>query len=188
MKLETKRLILRPPRLKDADDLVKGIGELQVSRYLAFVPFPYKKKDAILWINKQIKNWKKEKKEDLNFMIVLKSENRMIGSTGLHSIDYFNSKVRTGSWIARKYWRKGYVSEAKVAINDFIFDKLKLQKIETDAFVKNKASNYMMKKLGFKFEGKLKKHIRAKSTGKWHDVNVYGMFKEDWRKAREKLG
>ncbi|MBU1129062.1 MAG: GNAT family N-acetyltransferase [Nanoarchaeota archaeon] len=76
MKLETKRLILRTPKISDWKDIVEGIGNLKVSKNVSSVPYPYKKKDALDWINKQIKESKKKKKKGYSFVIELKSEKK----------------------------------------------------------------------------------------------------------------
>jgi len=187
VKLETKRLILRAPRISDWKDIVEGIGDLEVSKTLAGVPYPYAKKDAIWWIKRKIKAWRKNKSENKEFVIELKSENKVIGATGLHKIDWNIGSANSGSWIARKYWRQGFITEAKIAINDWAFNKLKFQRLESRAFVVNTASNEMSKKYGYRFVGILKRVIKAKSTGKIHDENVYELLKEDWKKNRKKL-
>lgn len=187
MKLETKRLILRRPRLSDWKDLVEGIGDLKVSCMLDSVPHPYRKKDAIEWIKKSISKWRKKDQKDYIFFIELKSEKKVIGDTGLFKVDKFRGTCETGSWINKKYWKKGYILEAKVPVLDFVFDKLKLRKIETGAYVKNKASQGMSKRLGFKLEGKKRKSHVSKATGKIHDAYIYGLFKEDWKKNLPRL-
>jgi len=48
MKLETKRLIIRKVKKKDILDLVEGLNNFEVAKYLANVPYPYTKKDG-LW-------------------------------------------------------------------------------------------------------------------------------------------
>lgn len=48
--VETDRLILRPYKLEDADDLVDGLNNLNVSKWMAFVPYPYTKQDAVNYI------------------------------------------------------------------------------------------------------------------------------------------
>lgn len=184
MKLETKRLILRKPRISDWKDIVGGVGDIAVSKNLKVVPYPYKKKDAIEWIKKSISNWGKK---DYAFVIELKSEKKVIGGTSIDGISKKNKKTTTGSWINKKYWRKGYILEAKVPILDFIFNKLKLRKIETSAWSKNKASKNMSKKIGFKLEGTKRKSIVSEATGKVHDVHEYGLFKDEWRKARPRI-
>ena len=45
--IETERLILRKFKLTDIDDLVDGLNNLNVSKWLAFVPFPYTREDAV---------------------------------------------------------------------------------------------------------------------------------------------
>lgn len=187
MIIETKRLILRPPKRSDWKDVVEGSRDIQVSKMLAVVPHPYKKKDALRWINDVIKKWKKKKKEDYTFFIELKKEKKVIGATGIHKVSYIDKKAKTGSWINKKYWRKGYILEAKIPILDFIFNKLQLEKVETEAFVENKASNEMSKKLGFRYEGTKRKSVACKATGKIHDENIYGLLKEEWKKIRPKL-
>jgi len=187
MKIETKRLILRPPKISDWKDLVEAINDKDIAAFLATVPHPYKKKDALEFINKVKKDWKKKKPTTIQFSIILKSTNKLIGGSGIGSIDRFSKIAVSGSWIARKYWRKGYITEAKIAFNDFTFNKLKLQKISSKVYADNKASNSMVKKFGYKYEGTSKREIRTKADGKWHDVNLYGLFKEDWKKIRPKL-
>ena len=54
--IETERLILRQYKISDADDVVDGLNNLNVSRWLASVPFPYTKEDALNYINNSIDN------------------------------------------------------------------------------------------------------------------------------------
>jgi [ribosomal protein S5]-alanine N-acetyltransferase len=187
MILETKRLILRRPKFSDWKDVVEGIGDLKVSRNLAQVPYPYKKRDAELWLKKTIEKWAKKEKEDYDFMIILKSENKVIGSLGIKKVDKFNGFCSTGSWLNSKYHQKGYMTEAKIAVNEFVFNKLKMRKMETGAFADNKASNATQTAVGYKLEGCRKKHHKSRATGKIHDENLYGLFKEDWKKKLPKL-
>ena len=46
MIIESKRLVLRNCRDEDVDDLVEGLNNINVSKWMAGVPFPYTKKDA----------------------------------------------------------------------------------------------------------------------------------------------
>ncbi len=185
MRLKTERLILRAPKLSDWKDIVDGIGNLEVSKHLSSVPYPYRKKDALWWINKSIRE--ENKKIKYNFMIELKSEHKVIGSIGIHNLNFNNGIAGTGSWINKNYWKKGYITEAKIAVNNFAFNKLKLRKLETEVFSDNKASNFTQKAVGYKYEGCRKEHLISKSTGKIHDENLYGLLKEDWKKKLPKL-
>ena len=187
IRIETNRLILRIPKVSDWKDIVEGVGDIEVSKTLSGVPYPYKKKDAIWWINKKNKDWKNKKGETREFAIELKSEKKVIGATGLHKIDWDLGSAESGSWIAKKYWRQGFITEAKIAINDWAFDKIKLQRLESRAFVSNVASNEMSNKYGYRFVGTLKRAQKSKSTGEVHDVNIYEIIKEDWNKNKEMI-
>lgn len=173
--------------MSDWKDITEGVGDIKVSRTMSSVPYPYKKKDAEWFIERALKKWSKKEKEDYSFSIELKSEKKIIGGIGLHKIDLFSGTAETGSWIASKYWRKGYISEAKIALNEFGFNKLELRKLHSLVFADNKASEATQKSVGYKLEGVLKKYSRSKATNKIHDVKVYGLFKEDWKKNLFKL-
>jgi len=182
MKIKTQRLILRPLKKGDEKNILENINNLKVSRYLAVVPYPYYMKDAKWFVNDCIKKSKDKKPKDIVFGIEF--EKKIIGVIGLHKIDYFNQTASAGVWLGEKYWRKGIMSEALKAIINFAFNKLKLRRINTGAFVENTASNEMQKKFGFKFEGVKRKGQKSKATGKIHDENLYGLLKENWKNKK----
>jgi [ribosomal protein S5]-alanine N-acetyltransferase len=181
MKLETKRLILRKPRKGDVNDFIEGMNNLKISKWLAKVPYPYKKKDALWFINHC------KKKDNYSFNIELKAEKKLIGGIGLHAYDEFNESAEIGFWVNEKYWRQGILSEASMALIDFGFKKLKLNRLVQKAYVGNRASNLVAKKFGYKLEGTERKSAKAKATGKIHDCNVYGMLKNEWPKNKKRL-
>ncbi len=187
MELETKRLILRKPKKSDWRDVVEGIGEFDVCKMLFKTPYPYTKKNAENFIKKSIKKSNQKPQTEYLFFIELKSEKKVIGAIGLHNIEYFSGIAETGSWINKKYWRNGYITEAKIAVNDFAFDKLKLRRLYSPVYSDNKASNATQRKMGYILEGTQRKAKRILATGKIHDVNMYGLLKEDWKKVRPKL-
>ncbi|MFA5777992.1 MAG: GNAT family protein [Candidatus Paceibacterota bacterium] len=187
MKLETKRLILRKPKRSDWKDVVEGIGDFDVCKNMVSVPYPYHRKDAENFIKFQIKQPEEKKPKNYNFFLELKSEKKVIGCLSVVKIDYFSGVGETGSWVNKKYWRKGYMTEAKITVNDFAFNKLNLRRLYSPVFTDNAASNATQQKMGYKLEGKMRKCVRSKATEKIHDENIYGLLKEDWKKIRPKL-
>jgi RimJ/RimL family protein N-acetyltransferase len=176
MRIVTEKLILRPPTLKDADDIAQNANHIEVSRYLALVPYPYSVKDA----RNFIKLCRKKAKENpYNFGITLKHSGKLVGMIGFTGLDKFSGKTEVGYWLGKKYWRQGITAEALKAMVKFAFHKLKLVRLQADAFVENKASANLLKKIGFKKEGLKRKSARAKSTGKWHDTYVFGLLRSD---------
>jgi RimJ/RimL family protein N-acetyltransferase len=187
MKLITKRLILRDIKKSDGDSIRKNINNINVSRYLLTVAHPYTKKDAEWWVNHCIEQQNKKPRTNYELGIAIKPNKEIIGGIGLSKIDEFQGTAEIGYWIGEGYWRKGYMAEAAEKIIGFAFNKLKLRKLNILVFAKNIASNALAKKLTGKLEGTLKKNCRAKSTGKLHDENIYGLFKDGWEKARKRL-
>jgi RimJ/RimL family protein N-acetyltransferase len=179
MKIETRRLILRPLRLSDAEDIVKNINNLNVSKWLLVIRYPYLLKDAKNWIKSTQKKWKKKKIESYEFGIELKSERKIIGAIGLNIKR--NYKATVGYWIGEKYWRKRYGSEALGKIIQFAFKKLKLKRLEAEVFVGNPSSGKLLEKFGFKKEGYAKKLEICKADGKVKDGIRYGILEENFK-------
>jgi len=182
MKLTTKRLIIRDITMKDAKSLIRDINNVNVSKYLLVVPYPYTMKDAKWWINKCKKDSREKPRKEYSFCIELKSKKGVIGGIGLTKVDRFQGTAEIGYWLGQDYWRQGIASEAARKMIDFAFNKLKLRRINLPAFAENKGSNALAKKLGFKFEGRTRREVRDKATGKIHDANFYGLLKSEWRK------
>lgn len=185
MKLETKRLILRDYRKQDARDLARNIGNINVSKYLLVVPYPYGVKDANDYLKRQLKKQKEKSRKDYTFAIERKSEKGVIGAIGIHEVDKYQGIAKIGYWLGADYHRQGYMQEAASKVIDFIFNKLKLRRIDVEAFGDNAASNGLIEKLGFKYEGTRVKRLRDKAAGKLHDERIYGMLREDYLKKKK---
>ena len=182
MKLETKRLILRIPIMKDINDLIENINDLNVSKYLLVVAYPYTKKDAKWWINHCKEEANEEPRKSYGFNIELKSKKRIIGGVGLSKVNEEQGTAEIGYWLGGGHHRQGIMSEAVETILNFAFKKLKLRRIEAEVFAGNQASSNLLKKFGFKFEGLKRRAVKAKATGKIHDAEIYGLLKEEWVK------
>ena len=184
MKLETERLIIRDLKKGDEISLRKNINNLNISKYLLTVPYPYTKKDSEWYYNYCLKNKKKKERDDYGLVITIKPLDKAVGGIGIAKIDKTQGTAELGYWISENNWRKGYVSEALKKIIDFCFYELKLRRLFVPVFVENNSSNALVKKLGFVYEGTLRKNCIAKSTGKIHDENIYGLLKEEWKNKK----
>ncbi|MDO8467842.1 MAG: GNAT family protein [Nanoarchaeota archaeon] len=180
MKLETKRLILRPLRMSDAKDIVENGNNLNISRWLLVVPYPYTLKDARSWIKHNQEKWKKKKKEDYTFGIEIKEERRIIGGGGLHHVNGHSAEI--GYWIGEKYHNKGYGSEMLNALINFAFKRLKLSRLEAGVFAGNPSSGRLLEKYGFEKEGYKRQARVCKADGKVKDEILYGLLKKEYRR------
>jgi len=182
MRFETKRLILRNFRDGDIKDVVEGINNLDVSRWLLVVPYPYTKKDASWWISESRK--KVNDKTGYSFAVELKSEKKVIGGMSLKKVDKFQGIATLGYWLNENYWRMGLGSEALDVVLKFAFNKLKLRRVEAEVFVGNSSSGKLLEKFGAKKEGLKRKAARIKADGKIKDEIIYGLLKEEWRQLK----
>ena len=141
MKIETERLLMRPYKLKDVDDIVVGLNDFDTAKNLT-VPFPYTKENA-----KEFLDFVKQNKKDYYLAIVLKDSDKLIGGT---SIEFKDNKVKGGIWIGKKYQHQGFGTEVMKARAKYIFENLIFDKIENGYFDFNDNSWKMQQKLAMK--------------------------------------
>ena len=174
--IETERLILRQWDYDDALDLVEGLNNLNVSKWLANVPYPYTIEDANDFINYSLQTG------FYNFAIVLKSENKVIGGVQISDINYTNGTAGGGIWLNEKYQGKGYGREAFGAKIKYAFESLGLRRLENGYFKDNIRSHKMQLSFGYKDEGIKRQRFVSKATGKIEDEYITGLLKDEWIK------
>jgi len=183
IKLETKRLILRKPRKSDAKIFDKNNDNVATRDF--FMPYPQKDGDFEGLIKICMEEW--ERKKRYWFVLVLKETKEIIGLSGVKNIKKYNKTGYLSSWIFKKYRRKGYLTEAKIAINDFCFEVLKLRKLKSEVATFNKSSLALQSKFGMKKEGISKKENYNSYLKKYADMKWFALFKEDWKKVLPEL-
>ena len=174
--IETERLILRQYKLEDVNDVVEGLNNLNVTKWLQGAPYPYTIKDAEYFINKSINE------KLYNFAIVLKGENKVIGGTQLTNIDLHNGTAGGGIWISEKYWGHGYGPEAFGARIKYAFEVLGLRRLENGYFKENEKSHKMQLRFGYKDEGIRRQKFVSRGSGKIEDEYITGLLKDEWIK------
>ncbi len=161
-RLETERLLLRPPELRDTAAITRWISDYDVSKNLATAPHPYSEDDArrfVARVTEQIARGKAHV-----FAIVRKDDWRLIGCTGLHLEEDRNE---IGYWLGKPYWNRGYATEALKRLLAFAFRELRLACVTAGWFYDNPASGRVLEKAGFLPGGT---EIRA-CVARGHDVD-----------------
>jgi len=109
--------------------------------------------------------------EQYIFAIVLKENNEVIGNIlQCNNPNIVMNNVELGYAIGKKYWNKGYMSEALKVMIDFMF-KNGVHKIYCCHFLENKASGRVMEKCNMIFEGIRKDDIYYE--GRYWDTANY---------------
>jgi RimJ/RimL family protein N-acetyltransferase len=144
--LVTKRLTLRPPLEVDLDDIAEFIGNPNVSRMLARVPYPYFRKDAEDWLGHVTAEI--DAGQQMAFTI---HRERLIGAVTLSAFD--EGAPALGYWLAEPAWGKGYATEAAAAILAHAFNARQVEMVRASVAKSNPASLNVQTKLGFKLAG-----------------------------------
>ena len=171
--IKSKKFILRPFKKGDEFSLAKNINNKKVIKNLLVVPSPYKLKDARYWVAKNLEEYKKKEPAMIGFAIDIDGE--IVGSVGIHKIAK-SHQAEIGYWLAEQHWGNGIMTEAVKLITKFSFNELKLKRVYAYAFSFNKASQKVLAKAGFKFEGILKKN--SKKGDKFIDDYLFAKIKK----------
>jgi len=115
-------------------------------------------------------------KTDFGYAIIINKN--IVGRIGLHHINYQNRIAEIGYWLADGLQGRGIISKSCKAIINHAFKELGLNRIEIKCGVGNAKSRAVAEKLQFKQEGILRQAELL--NGKFIDLYLYAMLKEDW--------
>jgi len=140
----TERLLLRPGWIEDAPALARAIGDRDVARNLARVPWPYSEADAEAFLSLP------QNPARPRFLVCLRSNNQIVGGIGLDG----DEEPNLGYWIARAHWGRGYATEAGRAVLALADASLRLPQIKACHALDNPGSGAVLRKLGFRAAGR----------------------------------
>lgn len=143
--LRTPRLTLRPLTDQDTDALVAGVGNYDVSRWLAVVPYPYDRDDARAFIAKV-------QAQDKPFWGIHNAD----GLIGVVSLD-----DELAYWIARPAWGQGYGFEAAHAACAHWFSDPDAGDLASGYFDGNERSGRVLRALGFRLKDRITRYARS---------------------------
>lgn len=174
--LETERLALRDITMEDAEDIFVFFSDHQVMKY-----YGSNDKKTIGEIEDLIKRLKEGygNRVRIRWGITLKGSSRIIGTCGFHNIDLDDRRAEIGYELARDYWNQGIMSEAVSKVINFGFYEMGINRIEAFYDPKNEASERLLKKLGFKVEGHLRKY--SFYSGEFKDAVVCSILKDEYK-------
>ena len=168
--LETDRLILRPFELDDAESMFNNwASDEEVTKYLTWnthKSIEETKEVLAFWVNQY------EKEERINFAIVYKENNELIG--GIDVVGYLEGVPVIGYNLSRKYWNKGIMTEACKKVIELLFS-LNHEKIIIEAMVENVGSNRVIQKCGGVYDSTYDDYIPKKE--KTVTINKYIVYR-----------
>lgn len=171
--LRMERLTLRPFRPDDAADaFYNWFSDPAAARYMFWEPA-----QSVEQVREKISSWLKPDLDFCQWAIVPEQENTVAGAINLHAIDDFHESAEIAYVLGRRFWSKGYMTEALRAVIRFGFETMLLNRIYGDHFVTNPASGRVMQKAGMRFEGVMRQKYRGKQG--FEDTACYAVLRGD---------
>ena len=170
--LETKRLALRAPRLKDAKTVAMLANDRRIAENTARIPHPYTVSDAEGFL--ALAN---TSGGETAFIITLR-DGPVIGACSLTD----GQAPELGYWLGVKHWGKGYATEAVHALIDYAFTDLEHDCLQAGARVTNPASRRVLEKCGFQWTGVGLYRIRALASSA--PIDRFRLDRGIWRSLK----
>lgn len=150
IRIETDRLLLRPWRESDLEDLYAYASDPDVGIHAGWKPH------ASIEESKQILSmFIREKKV---FALELKETGRVVGSLGLEEMrpdpvegEFFGREI--GYVLSKAYWGRGLMPEAVRAVIGYCFTVLGYDYLTCGHFIQNDRSRRVIEKIGFDYFG-----------------------------------
>src|SRR6516165_3349904 len=119
--IDTERLILRPLALSDAPAIQRHFNNWNIIRHLAaVVPWPYPADGAETFVRQQFEKVSAGEEIYLWVLVLKDGDGEAIGNIHFRP-RAGGAKGNRGFWLAEPYSKRGLMTEAIAAVNDFAF-------------------------------------------------------------------
>ena len=174
-RLETERLVLRPPTEADREELLETVtaSYSELNEWLPFAKGPYGPDEAAKWIEDSAR--KRAAETDHGVLLLLKPTGQIVGTAGLHARDWDVPKFEIGYWLHTGFTGHGYATEAARELARYAFENLGARRVVIRADDRNQGSWAIAERLGFEWEATLKSASRS-NAGELVDLRVYALF------------
>ena len=134
----------------------------------------------ILYTRTFVENYLDSDRKDLTFCVLY--QNKMVGLVGMKDTDSTNRKTEIGYWLSETYQHLGIITKSCRTLINYIFEELRINRIQLTAANENSKSQRVAMRLGFQREG-IQREGELHSRG-FVDLVVYGLLKTDWSSAK----
>lgn len=150
--IHTERLVLRRPRVDDAQALFEGYASRpEIVRYLTWPPHGSVEdtRQFLSWVGAA---W--DRGDEFSYVICPSQEGAPIGMIGIHPA---GTRVNFGYVIGPEHWGKGYTAEALSVLVEWSLAQEAIWRAGAYCDIENPASARVMEKAGMAFEGILRR-------------------------------
>lgn len=178
MEFETERLILRPWKENDAEDLFRYASDPEIGPSAGWQPHTDVENSREVIANVLSK--------PETYAICLKETGKPIGSIGLHYNDIYRNEYELGYWIGKPFWGQGLVPEASKEILRYVFEELGENRIWCAYFDGNAKSCRVQEKLGFEYY-RTTDMVWVKQMGEFRTVHSMLLTKKRYLSLYQKI-
>jgi len=182
-KIYTERLVLDEISLRDTQSIFNLFSLPEVVRYYDLEAFENEEQAEKLI---KLLETRQQDGVGIRWAIRFADDEECIGTCGFNSWNKRFKSTVIGYDLHKKHWGKGLVTEALGAIIDHAFSsKLvcgEINRIQADTMVDNIASERVLAKLAFEYEGIHRQAAYWKDE--FHDLKCYSLLKEEHNKSR----
>jgi len=166
---------LRPPSEEDAPIFCDWFADLEVTMYLSRRAAPSLQLERE-WLQKMATS-------ETDIVWCIEFEDRTIGITGAHRIDWQNCHASTGTAIGDKgVWGKGIGGELMCLRRDHLFREYRLNKLKSAYLEGNEASARAQRAAGYREVGRFRQEFFR--DGRWLDQIQTELLREDWERPQ----
>lgn len=131
---------------------------------------------------RRIRRYQQEVQDDQGyaFFMFREEDDRLLGGLALSNMRRGVAQACTlGYWMGEAHAGQGYMSAGVRALIPFVFDTLRLHRLEAACMPTNQASIRILERAGFKREGYARKYLSI--AGRWEDHLLYAILDQDLR-------
>jgi RimJ/RimL family protein N-acetyltransferase len=108
---------------------------------------------------------------------IISHQNELRGAISLQ-LQPEHRLAELGYWIAHPFWGQGLATEAAIALLEFAFRTLQLNRVQASHLPRNPASGRVLEKIGMQREGLRRERYRKGND--FEDVIEYAILRRDW--------
>lgn len=131
---------------------------------------------------RRLKHYARDLREDLGYAFFLyrSRDDVLLGGITLSNVRRGVTQACTlGYWVGVPYARQGCMTAGLKAAIPFVFDTLRLHRLEAACLPDNHASIRLLERAGFKPEGRARRYLKI--NGVWQDHLTYALLEDDPR-------
>lgn len=174
--LQTDRLLLRPLRDRDAASVLAIFSDQNFMQF-GTTPLWDSVDQAHAMINRDIKAMAANERIRLGIERV--EDEALVGICTLFDWDKECRSAEVGYGLISDVWGRGYMHEALVALLDYGFSELDLNRVKADIDPRNVNSARSLERIGFAKEGHLRESCVV--NGVLTDSALYGLLRREWK-------